>query len=70
MKRIKKGNLLEQQAKKSLVWDLIKTRLPELGTGILAVTHNDEQLLIVPIENEKKATHPFWESLFLILKNG
>lgn len=65
---LKKGNLLEQQAKKSLIWDLIKTRLPELGTGILAVSHNDEQLLIVPIENQKKGTDTFWESMFYSIK--
>lgn len=63
-KELKKGNLLEQQAKKSLIWDLIKSRLPELGTGILAVSHNDEQLLIVPIEDQKKRADPFWESVF------
>lgn len=63
-RELKKGNLLEQQAKKSLIWDLIKTRLPEIGTDILAVSHNDEQLLIVPIEEQKKRADIFWESMF------
>ncbi|MGE7632248.1 helix-turn-helix domain-containing protein [Bacillus paramycoides] len=63
-KELRKGNLLEQQAKKSLVWDLIKSRLPELGTGILAASHNDEQLLVVPIENQKNSPKKFWELLY------
>ncbi|MDM5463030.1 helix-turn-helix domain-containing protein [Bacillus cereus] len=63
-KELKKGNLLEQQAKKSLIWDLIKTRLPELGTGIFAVSHNDEQILIVPIDEQKKESDIFWETVF------
>ncbi|MEH7462331.1 helix-turn-helix domain-containing protein [Bacillus thuringiensis] len=63
-KELKKGNLLEQQAKKSLIWDLIKSRLPELGTGILSASHNEEQLLIVPIEKERNGPNKFWESLY------
>ncbi|WP_433774353.1 helix-turn-helix domain-containing protein [Bacillus wiedmannii] len=63
-KELKKGNLLEQQAKKSLIWDLIKTRLPELGTGIFAVSHNDEQILIVPIDEQKEEADIFWGTVF------
>ncbi|MBJ8053555.1 helix-turn-helix domain-containing protein [Bacillus cereus] len=63
-KELRKGNILEQQAKKSLIWDLIKSRLPELGTGILAASHIEEQLLIVPIEKQKNSSKKFWESLY------
>ena len=67
-KELKKGNLLEQQAKKSLIWDLIKSRLPEIGGGILAAAHNEEQLLIVPIEKERNRPNKFWESLYCSIR--
>ncbi|WHY78561.1 helix-turn-helix domain-containing protein [Neobacillus sp. WH10] len=65
---LKEGNLLEQQAKKNLIWDLIRSHLPELGSGILAASHQEQLLLIVPIDLEHNRPKQFWESFYQHIK--
>ncbi|MDR4946785.1 helix-turn-helix domain-containing protein [Neobacillus cucumis] len=60
----KGSNLLEQIAKKNLVWDYIKSNLIKIDANILCAYHDEKNILIVPISNETSASKKFWFTLY------
>ncbi len=58
------SNLFEQQQKKNLIWDSIKSSLPELDPSILTGTHDEKYILVVPLKEENTHSKKFWHSLY------
>ncbi|WP_340084060.1 helix-turn-helix domain-containing protein [Siminovitchia sp. FSL H7-0308] len=54
-------NLLEQQAKKSIIWDYIKIFVVEKRKDMLAATFKEQYVFIVPAE---KDTQGFWPDFY------
>ncbi|WP_374702506.1 helix-turn-helix domain-containing protein [Bacillus sp. M6-12] len=61
---MKKSNLLEQQAKITLVWDSIKSRLPELNLSFISGSHGDTFVLIISSEKERDKPKKFWQTIY------
>ncbi|KHF38515.1 helix-turn-helix domain-containing protein [Halalkalibacter okhensis] len=61
-------NILEQQAKKSLLWDQLKTRILFYDQDILMANKDGDLILIVPIEKEEKSPKVYWAKLYEELK--
>ncbi|RST57515.1 PucR family transcriptional regulator [Siminovitchia terrae] len=60
-------NLLEQQAKKSVVWDYIRVLVVEKNKEILAATFKDQYVLIVPAN---KGMQDFWTRFYTSIKKA
>ncbi|MDT8861336.1 helix-turn-helix domain-containing protein [Alkalihalobacillus sp. MEB130] len=63
-----KDNILEHQAKKSLLWDQIKTRVLFYDQDILFANKEGEFILIIPIEKEKEKPKVYWAKLYEEIK--
>lgn len=61
---IEGSNLLEQQTKKTLIWDLIKSQLLELDRSFITATHDEKFVLIVSKEREGSNLKKYWAMLF------
>ncbi len=66
---LKGSNLFEQQAKKNLVWDYLKSQLLEFNSNILTVYHEEKNILIVPQTNETSHLKKTWQSLYAKINN-
>ena len=66
---ISRINLLEQQAKKAVVWDTVKSRLADFDNSILTASHNEEYILIVPVEKEGTNPRSYWDFLYGQIRN-
>ncbi|MGE7590662.1 helix-turn-helix domain-containing protein [Peribacillus sp. NPDC101480] len=58
------SNLLEQQTKKTLVWDSIKSHLSELDRTFISASHDEKFVLLVSTEMEGNKPKKFWATLF------
>lgn len=62
-------NLLEQTAKKSIVWDYINEAITLKSKKILMATFSEHYLFIVPVEDEKNRKQ-FWEDFYKRIKKA
>ncbi|WP_255286552.1 MULTISPECIES: helix-turn-helix domain-containing protein [unclassified Bacillus (in: firmicutes)] len=67
-RELKGSNLLEQNAKKNLIWDNIKSNLLKIDQKILCAYHDEKNILIVPIKDETTISKKFWSGLYDKLK--
>ncbi len=63
-KELRGSNLFEQQAKKNLVWDYIKSSLSSFEQTILTGYHDEKHVLIVPTQMKSKRSEKFWQTLY------
>lgn len=61
---ISKDNLLEQQAKKSLIWERIRARLHLIEKDIIISNKEGDYILFVPAEKERKHPEKYWRDLY------
>ncbi len=61
---VKGSNLFEQQSKRNLIWDYIKSHLPEKDYAIITATHEEKNVLIIPCENEGTQSKKYWQLLY------
>nr|WP_318503186.1 helix-turn-helix domain-containing protein [Bacillus sp. T3] len=57
-------NLFDQEKKKDLIWDYIKSNLKKDNPSILASYHDKKYILIVPENSEGSLSKKFWLTLF------
>lgn len=69
-KVIETSNLLEQQAKKTSIWEFIKSILLDLNDKIITASYDDHFILIVPAEAEGEQPRVFWKTLYGKLKKS
>ncbi|KAA9028509.1 helix-turn-helix domain-containing protein [Niallia endozanthoxylica] len=69
-KVVETSNLLEQQAKKTSIWEFIKSVLLDIDHKIITASHDDHFILIVPAEAEGEQPRVFWETLYNKMKEG
>ena len=65
---LKDLNILEQQAKKSWIWDLLKARIQIFDRNIIISVKGDDYILILPAEQEGVLSKEYWERLYQSLK--
>ncbi|HZH58810.1 MAG TPA: helix-turn-helix domain-containing protein [Metabacillus sp.] len=58
------NDLLEQQAKKVLLWDAIKSHLAKLDHRILTVSHDDNYILLIPVDDRATQSKKYWKNLY------
>ncbi|UOE92692.1 helix-turn-helix domain-containing protein [Alkalihalobacillus sp. LMS39] len=58
------NNILEKQAKKSTLWDQIKTRLLIYDQDMIIANKGDENILIVPAVREGTNPKVYWQKLY------
>ncbi len=63
-KEVETLNLLEQQDKKTSIWEFMKNLLLDINNGIITASYDDCFILIVPAEAEGDKPREFWESLY------
>ncbi|HHW35897.1 MAG TPA: GAF domain-containing protein [Bacillales bacterium] len=66
---IKKGNLLEQQAKKSFVWERLRASLQLFDPDFIFSNKGDDFILFVEAEKEWKNPEKYWDTLYEYLNN-
>lgn len=60
---IDEDDLLEQQAKKVLIWDAIKSHLAKFDSRILTVSHDENYiLLLIPVDDDVQSKN-YWKNL-------
>ncbi|MGY4691515.1 helix-turn-helix domain-containing protein [Salibacterium sp. K-3] len=59
----RKDNILEKEAKKSLVLDQLKTRISMYEPDILLANKGEDYILIAPVEKEKDDAENYWGRL-------
>ncbi|MFZ4452664.1 helix-turn-helix domain-containing protein [Salibacterium aidingense] len=59
----RKDNILEKEAKKSLVLDQLKTRISMYEPDILLANKGEDYILIAPAEKEEVNAEAYWERL-------
>lgn len=69
-KEVETSNLLEQQAKKTSIWECIKCLLLDINNRIITASHDDHFILIVPAEAEGEQPRVFWKSLYNKMKES
>ncbi len=57
-------NILEREAKKSFIWEQLKTRIMMYYRDIIIAQKEDEYVLIVPLEKEENKPKVFWAKLY------
>ncbi|WP_227937406.1 helix-turn-helix domain-containing protein [Alkalihalobacillus deserti] len=61
-------NILEQEAKKSLLWEHLKKQIRIFDQDMIVATNKEEYILIVPTVKEKKKPKVYWSTLYQQLK--
>ena len=61
---LNENDLIEQQAKKSLIWEGIKSHLSRLNPRILSVSYDENYICFIPIEEERNQGKKYWSNLF------
>ncbi|MCM3412779.1 helix-turn-helix domain-containing protein [Metabacillus litoralis] len=60
---IDEDDLLEQQAKKVLIWDAIKSHLAKFDSRILTVSHDENYILLLPVDDDVQSKK-YWKNLY------
>lgn len=60
---LNEDDLLEQQAKKVLVWDAIKSHLAKFDSRILTVSHDENYILLIPVDDDVQSKK-YWKNLY------
>ncbi|MEK5101804.1 helix-turn-helix domain-containing protein [Cytobacillus sp. FSL M8-0252] len=60
---IDEDDLLEQQAKKVLIWDAIKSHLAKFDSRILTVSHDENYILLIPVDDDAQSKK-YWKNLY------
>ena len=58
------NDLLEQQAKKFLIWEAIKSHLSKLDHRILTVPYDENYILLIPKDDESSQGKKYWRNIF------
>lgn len=58
------SSFIEQQEKKTLVWNQIKSCFAKLDDDILCASHDEKYFIIVPEAKERKQPQMYWASLY------
>lgn len=66
---IKKGNLLEQQAKKSSIWERLRASLQLFDPDFIFSNKGDDFILFVESAKERKNPEKYWDTLYEYLNN-
>ncbi|MEH7226051.1 GAF domain-containing protein [Bacillus sp. JJ1566] len=68
-KEIIDSNLFDQQEKKNIIWDSIKSNLLEFDSSILTGNHDEKYILVVPLKDENNLSKKYWNTLYERINN-
>lgn len=58
------GNILEKEAQKSILWDILKKRITMYDPDVQITSKKDEYIVIVPSAKEMNKPKSFWSSFY------
>lgn len=67
---IKKGNLLEQQAKKAFIWERLRASLQLFDQDFIISNKGEDFILFVESDKEQKNPEKYWDHLYEYLHNS